>query len=384
MGLYRHPNSRYLWYSFKLPGKKRVVRSTGTSDKKLAEQIYFKERSEAQKVQHGFEHLKVKLSDLTTDYLELYAKHSKLTYQDNIGKFKIINAFMGNHLLHEITPAKLEEYRIFRLNKGVSKRTSHGVSKATVNREMALLKHTFNKGIEWGKCQENPVKKIKFYSEKERRRMRYLGLSDKVNLLNGCPPPTRRLVFFALLTGMRQAEMLNLKWSDVDFNMNQIRIRHSKSGQPRYVEVNTELSNMLKSIPTVSEWVFGTSKGKAEYSLYRKPFEAALEKAGIKDFRWHDLRHCFASDLVMKGVDLKTVSELMGHASTQMTERYSHLSPAHKRAAVELLPKGLMCFTGATQVLNGLESNPDYLKTSSENPSKAPLAQGIERLSTKQ
>jgi len=111
---------------------------------------------------------------------------------------------------------------------------------------------------------------------------------------------------------------------------------------------------MLKSLPTISDYVFGNEQGRAKWTLYRKPFEKAVKDSGITDFREHDLRHCFASDLVMKGVDLKTVSELLGHASTSMTERYSHLSPAHKRAAVELLPKGLMCYTGATQVLKTL------------------------------
>ena len=114
---------------------------------------------------------------------------------------------------------------------------------------------------------------------------------------------------------------------------------------------------MLKSMPSKGEYVFGTENGKAEYSLYRKLFEKAVKESGIINLRFHDLRHCFASDLVMKGVGLKTVSELLGHSTTIMTERYSHLSPAHKRAAVELLPKGLMCYTDATQVLGEDKEN---------------------------
>jgi len=114
---------------------------------------------------------------------------------------------------------------------------------------------------------------------------------------------------------------------------------------------------MLKYLPTIFDYVFGNEQGRAKWTLYRKPFEKAVRDAGITDFREHDLRHCFASDLVMKGVDLKTVSELLGHASTAMTERYSHLSPAHKKAAVELLPTGLMCYTGSTQVLKTLPQN---------------------------
>ena len=114
---------------------------------------------------------------------------------------------------------------------------------------------------------------------------------------------------------------------------------------------------MLKSMPTISEYVFGTEKGKARWTLYRKPFLKAVSEAGITDFRFHDCRHDYCSTLVMKGIDLKTVAELVGHTTTQMTERYSHLGPAHKRAAVELLPRGLMCYTGAKQTLKSNKKN---------------------------
>lgn len=348
MGVYLRDGSPYWWYAFKLDGKRRISASTGTADKKLAVKVYHAKRSEAQQVSFGFLSQKIKLKDLMNDYLELYSRHNKRNHGDDAGKINKLSGFFGDVYVHEVNPSKLEEYRLHRLGQKITKNLDRTISKATVNREMALLKHIFSKGIEWGKCAENPVKKIKFYSEKERRRMNYLDDVAKVRLLNACSPSLRRLVFFALQTGMRQGEILGLKWKNVDFKANIIEITHSKAGKPRYVPSSSELSDMLKSLPTVSEYVFGTVDGKADWTLFRKPFEAAVRKAGLTDMHFHDLRHCFASDLVMKGVDLKTVSELLGHASTQMTERYSHLSPAHKRIAIEMLPKGLMCYTGAT------------------------------------
>jgi integrase len=339
MGIYLNPGSPYWHYVFKLPGKGRFRGTTGTADKELAYQIYIDKRSEAQKVQYGFQRPKIKLKDLINDYLELYAKHAKRTYKDTVGKLNKIKKFFGDPLANELPPSKIEEYRIRRL--------AEGVSKSTVNRELAVLKHVFNKGIEWGECSENPVRRIKFYSEKENARVRYLDQIEKTRLLNACSPAVRRLVFFALNSGMRQGEILNLLWKDIDFRTNIITIRHSKAGKPRYVPINSELINMLKSIPSVSEFVFGTKKGKGHWTLYRKPFEKAVRDSGLTNFRFHDLRHCFASDLVMKGIDLKTVSELLGHASTQMTERYSHLTPAHKLVAVEMLAKGLLGPNGA-------------------------------------
>ena len=102
----------------------------------------------------------------------------------------------------------------------------------------------------------------------------------------------------------------------------------------------------------VSEYVFGNVAGKAEFSLYRKPFEKAVGDAGIKDCVFHTLRHTFASDLVIKGVDFKTVADLLGHASITMTDRYSHLSKEHKQMGVELLPsKGLFYTVGVTSLV---------------------------------
>ena len=97
-------------------------------------------------------------------------------------------------------------------------------------------------------------------------RTKYLDQNEKARLLAACPLPTKRLVLTALLTGMRRGELLNLKWSDIDFNTNLITVRHSKAGKIRYVNMNSELSNMLKFIPTVSEYVFGTQEGKAPFT----------------------------------------------------------------------------------------------------------------------
>ena len=334
MPIFQRKDSPYWWYSFKLPGQRQVLASTQTTDRKLAEKIYHAKRSDYQQIQHGFERQKVKLEELADDYLELYAKHSKASYKHNIGQFSRIKKYFGNVYLYEITPDKLEAYRAFRL--------SQEVAKPTVNREMALLKHAFNKAIEWNKAKENPVEKIKFYSEKERKRVRYLEMEEKRRLLNACPSHIKSLVFFALNTGMRQGEILGLKWEEIDFNLNQVRVSHSKAGKPRYVPINSELVNMVKSISGESVYVFGKGQEKPKWPSFRGSFEAAVKRAGLDDFRFHDLRHCYASDLVMKGVDLKTLAELLGHSTTQMTERYAHLSPARLRAAVELLPTGLL------------------------------------------
>ncbi len=339
MGIYLRKNSPYFWMAFKFPGKKQIRISTGTADKKLAQKIYIAKRSEYQKVDYEFEREKIKLKDLMNKYLEIYYKPSRESNKNAIYIVKKIHEFFGEVFVNEVSVDKIEEYR--------AKRLGDGVKQSTVNRECSLLKSIFNRGIEWGKCKENPVSKIKFYSEKEFRRTKFLDKNEKIKLLNGCSLTVKRIVLTALLTGMREGELLNLKWSEIDFNTRLIKISHSKGKKIRHVPMNSELENVLKSIPSVSDYVFGTQKGKAKFSLYRKPFEKAVEQSEIKDCVFHTLRHTFASDLIMKGVDLKTVAELLGHSTTVMTERYSHLSKEHRQMAVDLLPN-IFYHTGIT------------------------------------
>ena len=377
MGIYRRKDSPYFWYSFLIEGRGRISGSTETADRKLAQQIYVAKRSQYQKVGYGFEKPQTKLGRIFEDYINLYAKHNKRTWESNVLMFNRMKKFFGDVLAFEITSARVEEYRLWRLAHG---RKLAGTSKSTVNREMALLKHAFNKGVEWNLCMENPVKKIKFYSEKENKRTRFLNQGEKVKLLNACPLQTKRLVYFALLTGMRQGEILNLKWTDVDFSITLFKVTQSKASKPRHVNMNAELSNMLKSLPTVSEFVFGAAgEGRPGFTLYRKPFEKALKDADIKEASFHTLRHTYALDLVMKGVDLKTIQELLGHSSLTVTERYGHVSPSHKRAAVELLPKGLSCYADATLLLGDKKDleRPASLPTINHLPGQ--LAQLVEQ-----
>jgi integrase len=142
---------------------------------------------------------------------------------------------------------------------------------------------------------------------------------------------------------MRKEEILSLKWKDLDFRSRIIYILDTKNGERREIPMNDIVYRTLlaiKRIP-VNPWVFCKRNGE-RYGNVRKAFETARKRAGIVDFRFHDLRHTFASHLVMARVNLKTVQELLGHKSFEMTLRHARLSPEHKKMALDILEKRLM------------------------------------------
>jgi integrase len=327
------------WYiKYYVNGKPRVE-CIGPS-KKLAETVLKKRKVE---IAEGRFLDKAKdphvlFDSLVERYLE-YSKANKKSYADDIGRMKVLLRYFGGKHLSEITPWLVEKFKVQR-KKEISRRKRQ-ITNGTINRERALLSNMFTKAIEWGMARENPVKKAKPLKENNQR-LRFLTpeeISSLVAAIKSEPKAAHLLpiVITALNTGMRKAEILRLKWSDIDFPNRLISIEDSKNGEKRKVPMNSQLTNTLKDVKKIgnnSEYVFCNKKGEPLQAVKRS-FGTALKKAGIRNFKFHDLRHTFASYMVMSGVDLATVKELMGHKDIRMTLRYSHLSPGHKRDAVE-------------------------------------------------
>ena len=282
----------------------------------------------------------VRFADFAQEYLEKYSKPNKRSWKSTDTVYiKHFTTFFGTKHLHEITPHDIERYKSERLravNATPKLKNPRQINPATVNREMSWLRGLFNRAIDWGKVEHNPLKKVKFFKENNHR-LRYLEREDITKLLAHCDSCLRAVVIVAINTGMRKGEIQNLKWGDVNFPQDIIRVPFSKSGEMRYIQMNEAVKNVLIGIPkqTNSPYVFCREDGMP-YD-FRKSFETALRKSGIISFRFHDLRHTFASHLVMGGVDLNTVRELLGHKTLEMTLRYSHLSPNHKARAVRVL-----------------------------------------------
>ena|ERR1700675_1286579 len=211
-----------------------------------------------------------------------------------------------------------------------------GLSGSTVNRYRTLVSSIFSHGmaIEW--VPSNPVARVKRLKENPGR-LRFLDEEEEISLRKiirlDCPDREWELDL-ALSTGMRRSEQFGLKWDQVSLERGIVEA-NGKTGR-RFIPINSDARGALLALHRISKGsAFVTPEARrTEQRDWRRWFEHSVKKADIGDFRWHDLRHTFASRLVMAGVDLKTVQELLGHKSVVMTQKYAHLSPAHKAEAV--------------------------------------------------
>jgi len=197
-----------------------------------------------------------------------------------------------------------------------------GKAVATVNHYLKFLKAVF-----------------KLYQENNARN-RCLSAEEEVRLMTSLPTGLRPLVTLALHTGMRRGELRALRWPDVDFDTGTLHIRRDKAGAGRWVALNSTAREALQTVKReqkiMSPYVFCSPQGKFLHNIERE-WRPSLQAAKIPDFRFHDLRHTFASRLAMAGVDLYTVQRAGGWKTQVMVQRYAHLSPDHMRAAVERL-----------------------------------------------
>jgi len=257
-----------------------------------------------------------------------YASTHKRSFDRSDKTF--INRFIEyfeDRLLSQISKRDIEEYVMHRLKD---------ISISSVKRELVVLRNIFTKAIDWRIIKDNPVTKIRLPKYNDAR-IRFLTLEEKDKLLANCTDHLRPIVEVALHTGMRRGEILNLQWKDVDIENRIIHLMLTKNNERRDIPFNNRVTEILIGLKEQNqgEYVF-QYKGQ-QCKDVKGSFGTALDKAGIKDFRFHDLRHTFASHLVMAGVDIVTVKELLGHKKLEMTMRYISLSPNVKKQAVGLL-----------------------------------------------
>ncbi len=182
------------------------------------------------------------------------------------------------------------------------------------------------------------------YFKEKNERYRWLSEDEEISLLENRPEWLREIIIFSLNTGLRQNELLSLEWNRVNLTQKTAFIRKTKSGKPKTIPLNKIVMDMLeqklngKVRHLKNGFVFLSNHGtKIDRFNLRRAFDKVKEKAGIKDFRFHDLRHTFATRLSQNGIDQYMISKLLGHENTKMTQRYSHHCTKSLRSGVEVL-----------------------------------------------
>jgi integrase len=262
------------------------------------------------------------------EFLELHSKQNKRSWRRDEVSIGHLKSFFAGMDLGELNAQRIEQYK--------AKRKGDGVSEATVNRELACLKTMLSKAVDWDKLRENPAGKVKKFREAPARE-RILDAAEAQRLIEKAGPGLRPVLVLALNTGMRRGEILSLRWRDVDTVKGFILISDSKSGKSRKIPMNGAALEALAGLRHTGEFVFQNSSTDSHVLDVKTAFHGACRRAGIKGLRFHDLRHTAASRMVEAGIDLVTVSKILGHASIQMTMRYAHPTPENMRLAVHRL-----------------------------------------------
>jgi integrase len=285
--------------------------------------------------------------------------------------------FLDNPL-NEITGWRLEKWR--------SDRQAEGLTKTTTNKKLTALRGLLSRAIEWEvidvhpmkavKAQKEPSGRVRFLTGEEAERLYAALLSREQHLRDARDrgnahrtsrryarlPSLRKVEFVdylrpavlvSIMTGLRRGELLALRWSDIDLTHRIVTVRDesAKTSKMRHIPINDDLFRVLKAWQTLADttYVFAGSTGEPLTEV-KTAWASVLKAAKIENFRWHDLRHTFASWLVQRGIDLNVVRELMGHASIQMTLRYAHLAPDNKARAVSVIKMpGLLREASATE-----------------------------------
>ena len=333
-------DGKFYYYDFVFEGK-RYRRSCKTIDRKLAEQIEISVKNDIIKRENRLPTNRNKSILFWTaweNYLKNNGNSEKAIERKNIAAMHFL-PFFKDKTLSAIVPLDIKNYQLERklelmsLEKNKNKKEAE-INFRSVNYEVIIISNFFNFCIERGYADKNQAAKIKKLNEL--KRLKTLSDEDIVKLIAGATNKlTRDIITFLIYTGCRKGEALNLKWDDVDLQNDVIAIKGTKTKYDRYVPISKPLKELLGGIEKNQDCLYVFNKKGAKIGNFKKSFYTACRNAGLKDLRIHDLRHVFASKMVMNGTSLYITGELLGHRTTQMTKRYSHLVPDTLKKAVD-------------------------------------------------
>ena len=248
---------------------------------------------------------------------------------------------LGYCLLSDLTPSKISEYKELLINEPSPKSTKKKIKRSgsTANRYLACLSSVLTTACrEWEWIEENPVLKVSKYKE-PKGRTRFLSKEEQDKLLSVAKNMKNNYIFLlivlALSTGARLNEITTLKWKNIIFNKDEsvtLIFCDTKNGDDRSATITGLGYDLLKQHSKVrqinSSYLFARPDGLKPMDMYSS-WKSARKQAGLKNFRFHDLRHTTASNLAMNGASLLDIAEILGHKTLQMVQRYAHLTKKH-------------------------------------------------------
>lgn len=320
MALYKR--NKVYWIRFNYKGK-RIQKSSGTPNKTAAKELHDKLRAELWRVEKLGEKPAYTWQDAVLRWLN-ESQHKRSLDSDKM-HLRWLDMYLNNRRLHEIDSDLIESIS--------AAREQEGVSPATVNRTLEILRAILRKAQrQWNWLDKLP--NIRLRSE-PKRRVRWLTPNEAANLLDELPPHLTDMAAFTLATGLRMSNVTNLQWCDINLEKHHAWIHpdEAKTKKAIAVPLNEAAMKVLhKRTGKHDTYVFTYNNSrirKCNTEAWRK----ALKRAGIENFRWHDLRHTWASWHVQNGTSLQELQLLGGWTSFEMVLRYAHLSSDHLKQA---------------------------------------------------
>lgn len=327
MAIYRRKDSKHWWYSFAINGC-RFRGSTKTPDRETAKLIEAKIRADAVLGEHTGKREVHTLDEAFGRYWLEHAHRLPSAGDTDYQSRTLLSRLGRGHALDRLADNDIALY--------VARRRGE-VSDASVNRELGLLRRVLRMADHrWGWAVSRPNWKAHWLIEPEPRR-RYLTADEAQRLLDATAPHLRPAIELSLLTGVRLSNCITLDWSQIDMRGREIvfRLKSRKpGGKTLILPMSAPLFLLLANMGTKNEGRVFTYKGRP-VKTWKTAWKAALRRAGISDFRWHDLRHTAASWMVQSGVELDVVRKVLGHDSIETTMRYAHRESSAERAAME-------------------------------------------------
>ena len=339
----RWKNNRWYMY-YKLEGKQheKSTRTTNRVEARIIRNRWIEDILAGKKLTHP---RRATFTDFVERYISEVAQYQK-SWESKRSMLKLLLDMFGDKKVSSLRRADLElMIQELRLKPYYRKDLPFYRSTATVNRYIALFHALTSQAERWNLISLETARDIHSVrlAKEENERMRRLTNEESLRLLEACNDKLYPIVFVGLFTGMRLSEILTLTWKQIDFATGFIRLEKTKAGKVRNVPMSDQVTELLSAMPRniKGHWVFPNRHNTGRRTTVKNEFPRACKRAGLTNLHFHDLRHTFASNCAMAGATEHELMTLLGHSSTRMVRRYTHLSQQHLQSRVSEMSRRL-------------------------------------------